>query len=86
VKFVLLAVRLFKHRHGQGVIRTENFKTLLRFPIHEQDINLNPHKGKLMSYFDALRTGKHRTHYTGDSAGNFDGVNHVVCIAHFWDA
>jgi hypothetical protein len=77
---------VFKNKHGQGLIRTENFKTLLRFPKHEQDIDLKPPMWKLMGYFDALRTRKRPAYYTGDSAGNVQWLNHVVCIAHFWDA
>lgn len=26
------------------------------------------------------------THYNGESAGNFKGLNHFVYIAHFWEA
>jgi hypothetical protein len=42
---VLLVARVFRDKHGQGTIRKENFKTLLRFPIHQQDSDLDPSRG-----------------------------------------
>jgi len=44
-KLFLLVVRVFRNKHGQGPIRKESFKTLLRFPIHQQDSGLNPSRG-----------------------------------------
>jgi len=42
---VLLVVRVFRNKHCQGPMGKENFITLLRFPIYQQDSDLDPSRG-----------------------------------------